>query len=311
MKSHRILLAAPLALLVLAGCGKSGESLSPAAPGGTSADQVEVTQQLTLNGALVEDEGLSTIAVQTALAEAGASSPMLASVQETIVPRFFWRTIRDVDRRLEFSFSDFDTAGRPWTAIVTVHKRLLGGFHILTVDSIAPDSVVRRTIHKPLDDHWVRRVLLKRVRPAGSDRAVWRVAGTTAVKVTSKDALTQIQSVQVQGGGLDTTITNPLEFFRLRQILRVDPNADVQLTVTTLRSDDLVLLYAGDRRFRFHNNGDGTYSGVWKSPALAGVRHVGVNALSNGTLFDDVAPYDSQAWILPYLVKPEQLEDPA
>lgn len=309
MKSHRFLLAAPLALLMLAGCGKGGESLSPVS-GGTSTDEVEITQELTTNASLVEDEGLSAVGEPTATAEAGASVP-LASLQEAIEPRFFWRTIRDVQRRHEFTFSDFDTAGRPWTAIVTVHKRLLGGFHVLTVDSVGPDSVVRRTIHKPLEDHWVRRVLLKRVRLQDRDRAAWRIAGTSAVRVTSKDALTRIQSLRVQAPGLDTTITNPLELFRLRQVIRIEPDTDVHLTATTLRSDDVVLLSTGLRRFRFRNNGDGTYSGVWKSPALLGVRHVGVNALSNGTLFDDVAPYDSQAWILPYLVKPERLDEPA
>jgi hypothetical protein len=29
-----------------------------------------------------------------------------------------------------------------------------------------------------------------------------------------------------------------------------------------------------------------------------------VNALSNGTLFDDQAPYDSDAWIFPYAIQP-------
>jgi hypothetical protein len=310
MKSHRFLLAAPFALLVLAGCGKSGDSLSPTSSSG-SADQLEITQEITNNAALVEDGGLSAVADQTGLDEGDPSSPLPPGMQDAIAPRFFWRTIRSVQRRHEFQFADYDTAGRPWTAIVTVHKRLLGGFHILTVDSIGPGDVVRSTIDKPLEDHWVRRVLLKRVRTANSDRAVWRIAGTTAVRVTAKDARTQIQSLRVQGGGLDTTITNPLEFFRLRQVLRVDPDAEVRLTVTTLQPDDVVLLYSGHRRFRFRNNGDGTYSGAWKSPALLGVRHVGVNALSHGTLFDDTAPYDSQAWILPYLVRPEQLDDPA
>jgi hypothetical protein len=309
MKSHRFLLAAPFALLLLAGCGKGGESLAPAATA-TSADEVEITQELTTNASLVEDEGLSAIAEQTAAAEAGVASP-LASLQEAIAPRFFWRTIRDVQRRHEFEYADVDTAGRPWTAVVTVHKRLLGGFHVLTVDSLGPDSVRRRVVNKPLEDHWVRRVLLKRVRVQDTDRAVWRIAGTTAVRVTSKDALTRILSLRVEAPGLDTTITDPLEFFRLRQVIRVEPDVDVRLTATTLDPADVVVLYTGTHRFRFRNLGDGTHTGVWKSPALLGVRHVGVNALSRGTLFDDAAPYDSQAWILPYLVKPERLDEPA
>lgn len=310
MKSHRILLAAPLALLVLAGCGGGGASLAPAA-GGTSADEVEITQELTTHASLVEDEGLSAVVDQTSSAEAGTAGAMVEGVADAVAPRFFWRTIRDVQRRHEFQFSDYDTAGRPWTAVVTVHKRLLGGFHVLVVDSVGPDSVRRRVVNKPLEDHWVRRVLLKRVRVQDREREAWRIAGTSAVEVTSKDALTRIRSLRVEAPGLDTTITDPMAFFRLRQVIRVEPDVDVRLTVTTLAPDDVVVLYTGRHRFRFRDHGDGTHTGAWKSPALLGVRHVGVNALSRGALFDDTMPYDSQAWILPYLVKPEQLDDPA
>jgi hypothetical protein len=34
-----------------------------------------------------------------------------------------------------------------------------------------------------------------------------------------------------------------------------------------------------------------------------------VNALSHGTLFDDQAPYDSQAWLLPVVLAPDQVAD--
>jgi hypothetical protein len=36
---------------------------------------------------------------------------------------------------------------------------------------------------------------------------------------------------------------------------------------------------------------------------------VGVNALSSGTLFDDQAPYDSKAWIVPCVVNPTELAE--
>jgi hypothetical protein len=34
-----------------------------------------------------------------------------------------------------------------------------------------------------------------------------------------------------------------------------------------------------------------------------------VNVLSPGTLFDDVAPYDSKAWIFPYVLQPDPAVD--
>ncbi len=159
-------------------------------------------------------------------------------------------------------------------------------------------------IRKPLHDHWVRRVLLKRVRLADQDPPVWRIVATSGVKITSRDAVTRIESLRIQSGALDTTITEPLAFFRLRQILKLEPGVDVRLTATTLRSDDVVLLYAWGRRARFRNNGDNTYSAIFRAPDLDGLHHLGVNALSHGTLFDETAPYDSQSWIEPYVVRP-------
>ena len=91
--------------------------------------------------------------------------------------------------------------------------------------------------------------------------------------------------------------------------------------MTTLKNDDVVVLHRVGHRFRFHNNGDNTYTGTWLVPDLRlgnGPRpgpgrppifHFGVNALSNGTLFDDQAPYDSQAWLLPVVLAPDQVAD--
>jgi hypothetical protein len=39
------------------------------------------------------------------------------------------------------------------------------------------------------------------------------------------------------------------------------------------------------------------------------VHHLGVNALSHGTLFDDAAPYDSKVWIFPFVMKPTELAE--
>jgi hypothetical protein len=48
---------------------------------------------------------------------------------------------------------------------------------------------------------------------------------------------------------------------------------------------------------------------VFRAPDLTGLHHVGVNALSHGTLLDDTAAYDSQSWIEPYLVHPILIAD--
>ncbi len=304
--ARRIAFAAPLLVLLLAGCGKSGEVLAPSPTSG-SAEQTAVSDELARHPELVE-EGMYESQDQSAVEPAKLSGG--AGVAAPIDPLFFWRQINHVERAFEFSFGDTDSTGQPTTAVVTVHKRLSGWFNVVTKESTPEGQPTEgRVIQKPLDDHWVRRLLLKRVRTPDAEFRPWRIAATSGVKITSRDAATRIESLRVQSGTLDTTLTDPLAFFRLRRLLKFEPDADVTLTVTTLRNDDVVVLYLRDRRFRFHNNGDNTYSATWKAPALDGVRHFGVNALSHGTLFDDQAPYDSQAWILPYIVVPTELAD--
>jgi hypothetical protein len=311
------LLPATLLLAItglLAGCGKSSVNAPGALTPRPSMDQAAVSSVLATQPEVIDDAQFDG----TDAASMASTAP--AANLSAIQPLRFWRIITRVDRRFEFAFADSDSTGRPTTAIVTVHKLFSGRFNILTgvpgSDSMPMDSTLR-VVRKPLSDHWVRRVMLKRL--PGSDD--WRVVATSGVEVTSNGAATKIVSLRVQGAGLDTTVTEPLAFFRLHRILALQPGTPVTLTVTTLRDDDIVVLCRFGHRFRFHNNGDDTYTGVWQVPDLHGngdpgpgpgrppIFHVGVNALSNGTLFDDAAPYDSKAWILPILLKPDQVAD--
>lgn len=310
--SHRSALTLPLLLMLLAGCSGQGTVNTPGDPAaGASQDQADVAATLAENPAYVDDD-VSESPDQTSLGATSASGVGVGtlSAEAAIRPLTFWRQIRDIERRFEFKFSDPDSNGRPTTAIVTVHKSIRGSFNILVGDDVGEGNPPEaHVIHKPLADHWVRRLMLKRVALAASDRRAWRVVATSGVRITSRDAETRIASLQIQSGPLDTTITDPLAFFRLRGILKLDPAADVTLTATTLRADDVVLLYLRNHRVRFHNNGDNTYTARFRVPDRIGLHHVGVNALSNGTLYDDEARYDSQSWIEPYRVHPLELAD--
>jgi len=293
-------------LALLAGCGKSGSSLSPVTGGTTgSADQTQVTLELSQHPEVLDDGGLSTDPAQSSITAGSGATP--SSIEAAIKPLFFWRQIKHDDRTFEFAFADTDSTGRPTRATVTVQRRLAGDFNIVVGDSgsIGAGSV----IHKPLVDHWVRRIELRRVRVTADGDPVWRVTAASAVRITAKDATAHIASVRVQNADLDTTLTDPLQLFRLRRVLRFAADTPITLTVTTSHTDDVVLLYAADRRMRFHNNGDGTYSGTWTTPDVAGLRHVGLNALTHGTLYDDTAPYDSQAWMVPFVITGHELAD--
>jgi hypothetical protein len=294
MKLSRVSL--PLLLLALAGCGTGSDPVAPTS--GTSADQSAIQQEMAQHPDLIDDEGISSSEAEI---EADASASASASATLGVAldrPLRFGRHIRSIERRFEYAFADTDSTGRPTTARVTIHTFLAGTFNVAMGDSGTVDTV----IHKPLHDHAIRHVRLKRVRLPGTRRDAWKIVATSGVEVTSRDAEVRIQSLRVQSGALDTTITDPLALFRLRAILKLTAGEPTTLTVTTNHDDDVVLLHTRLGRFPLHTNGDGTYSGTWTAPLLAGFRHAGINALSHGTLFDPAAPYDSQAWILPYRV---------
>lgn len=326
IKNLRLGIPLLLAIAVIAGCGqKSGEiSRSITQPGGTSTGEAAM-EEAAVGGSMAEvpdlvEDGLAESDMTTTLDGGVAAAP-----SALIRPLNFWRRIDHVERRFEIAFADTDTTGRPTTAFVTVHKRLTGSFNILAggppptlaeTPTTGPRDSGLVVIHKPLADHWERRLVLKRLPPLPGDRERarephrgWRVAATSGVEVTSKGATTEILSLRIESGPLDTTIADPLALFRLRRVLKFERGAEIKLTATTGRNDDVVLMYLRGMRLRFVNNGDNTYTGVFRSAWMAGVNHFGVNALSHGTLFDDAAPYDSQAWILPYVVVPTDLAE--
>lgn len=298
MKKPLLLLALlALAAPSLTGCGKSSEALTPSASTGPSAaDQAEVASAVASSPEYT-NEDVHSSEMEMALQESPEGS--LAAIR----PLRWRRVIDEVSRRIETEWRAPDDNGRPTVAIVTIHKRFQGQLHIAYGQVSEDDTTIAR-LAKPIDDRWVRRIALLRVRVNDdSTRSLWRLAGTSGVEVTSEPNRTAIASIRLQSGATDTTITDPLELHRLRNLIFVDPNTPLVLTVTTGRNDDTVLLYRHDLRARFHNNGDGTYSMRWNTGDFAGLRHFGVNALSHGTLFDDTEPYDSNAWIVPFAVR--------
>ena len=305
-----------LVLLVaglLSGCGNNGVS-NPVSTGATD-DQTQAQTELASNPTVVED-GVSDSQSQSSMDGGGFAA---------IHPLNYWRTITRRDRTFEFAFSDTDTTGHPTRAIVTIRTHLVGRLNILAGDpgtDGTPIDSTRHVLHKPIDEVRVRRVLLRRLpdalwAAAGTAASIdtrprWRVAAVSGVQVSSAGHTTDIVSLRIQQGAtLDTTITDVLAFIRLRTLPRLVPGVDVTLTVTTGRADDVVVLWHNDHRFRLHNNNDNTYTGVFQAGLLLrGLRHLGVDAMSNGTLFDDTLPYDSQRWVLPFVFAPERLDGP-
>jgi hypothetical protein len=296
---------------LLAGCGAQNR-ITGGESGTTTGEDAEVAAELAQSGELVDEAvfeaGLEAeVDVELAADGRPRQGEPPAGIRDSLrrPPLRFWRRITGVRRSFEFAYRDTDSTGRPVTAEVRVHKTLSGAFFVAMPESGQRPVVVRKT----LLDHWVRRLVLHRVDVRGLPRPVWRVVGTSGVQITSRPGDTRIVSVRIQGETMDTTVTDPLAIFRLRGVMRLDADDSLRVTVTTLRNDDVVVLQMRDRHLPFRNNGDNTYSFRLRVPRLGGVHHLGINALAHGTLFEARAAYDSQAWILPYVVPPTELAD--
>jgi hypothetical protein len=131
-------------------------------------------------------------------------------------------------------------------------------------------------------------------------------------------------------GGKTVTITEPAkQFFRYRWLkLFGGGNADapelmagenvtmkVKVMSASADSDVVTLRYGFDpirgRRARMTmssevNNGDGTftrtYELTWQAHFHRGFFNAQVDAMTKGTLYDDVAPYSVSWWAVPYRV---------
>lgn len=305
------LAASITAVLIVAGCSDNG--VNPKAQ--SSTDRQAITSTLALESQFLYDGTLddeTTTNLAPSLRGARGATGVSGVASAAVDPFSFYRRIAERSIAFEFAFSDTDSTNLPTTAVVTVNRTFHGTFNIIPRDPShpeLPDPDANHIIHKPLLDRWVRYFLFKRVDPLGGGDRRWRLASASAVEVTSDNATSAITSVRLRTSTRDTTLTDPSALIALRQVLRFTPEDTVQVTVTTPRPDDVVLLYHHDRRERLANNGDGTYSGKFRAGLFSGWRHFAVNALSHGTLYDDVAPYDSKAWIYPYVVAGGPLVD--
>ncbi len=298
MKSHPWFRAALLTALAfsLASCSKSGSMTAPTSNGGGSSlsNDEQITQELAAHPEFWQED-LSTSATPYEENRGTFSA---------IQPLRFWRQIDNVTSERDVVYGNPDSLGRPRLATVTIHRTLTGKFFV-AARTITGEDTTYALVDKPLLDDWTRRVALVR-HPARNDSGLsrWRLAGTSGVDVRTRDGVTRIQSLRIQAGRVDTTVTDPLELHRLRQIIHLPPDVEVVLTATTAANDDVVLFHGLSLRRRFANNGDGTHTFRFPSGRFPSLRHFGVDALSNGTLFDDQAKYDSNAWVLPYVVGP-------
>lgn len=322
MKSTSAMLASLAGLLLLAGCAQmnptSNTTSDPAARYAAEPGVQSSTQAL-------PDEFETSTYEDGAAAKPDITDPGFASVtgspqtDAAIEPAFWFRLIRSHERRFTIEFEHPDTM--TVVAHVKVTDRLLGTFNVITKPDTTSGQITERSwIKKPLADTGVRNAVFVRHRLDDSNAAAetedredgfrdgwspWRLAAISGAEITSDNGTRAIQSVEIQSGTLDVTVTDPLALVRRADLPRIAPSARVHVIATTGDATDVLVLYTRWGRMRMRPGAvPGQFEAHFLAPAEGGLRHIAVNALSHGTLFDDALPYDSKAWGIPFVVGP-------
>jgi hypothetical protein len=322
MKHTSAMLAALAGLILLAGCGQmnptSNSTTDPAAQYASDSGVESSTQAM-------PDEFETSTYEDGDAAKPDITDPDFSSMKGSlqtdvaIQPAFWFRLIRNHQRRFTIEFERPDTM--TLVANVKVTDRLLGTFNVITKpDTIEGQITERSWIKKPLADTGVRKAVFVRHKlddnsSAGEaeDRedgfrdgwSPWRLTAISGHEITSDNGTRAIQSVEVQSGDVDVTITDPLALVRRADLPRIAPGARVHVIATSADPTDVLVLYTRWGRMRMRPGAvSGQFEAHFLAPSAGGLRHIAVNALSHGTLFDNALPYDSKAWGVPFVIAP-------
>lgn len=228
--------------------------------------------------------------------DSGSSSSLRAPI-ETVR---WWRELEDIDRTIQITLTRPD--GQPPTASVNVSWEATGILHLKT------DADSAGSYEKPFVNQGERSLyFVRNGRPIIHPRRGWKLAGLTGAMIQSPGSTREINSVRIQAGDVDETITNVTDMIRVQDLLRLPPNTEVTVTVDSGDASDVVYLHLRrmHHRFRLDNNNDGTFTGHYVTGDGPGPRHAVVDVLSNATIYDDTAAYDNKAWGIPYLIRGE------
>ncbi len=306
-------------IAALSGCSATKTTSSNST---LNSDQQAVNTTVASNPTIVDD-GLFSTSDASGFSARGSASPLTGIGDQntrgpiggpsTVSPdRFFKRIITNVSTTANIDVTR-DSSGAAVSAHVTVDKHLTGTFRIVT--PAVGDTGSAHVVNKPLADHWTRQLWLTRsvTRDSSGAHGRWHIMAVSPVEVTSEvddpGPQPHIVSVRVQFGSVDTTFTDPAAAITFHGLPRVPTGTQVTVTVTTQAADDIVVLMHHDGRVRLQANGDNTYTGVWNTSNFAGLKHIGINALSHATIYDDSAAYHSHAWLFPYLNEGDVMAD--
>jgi len=215
-----------------------------------------------------------------------------------ITPIFWWR---EADGDPAFGLEIQVNSERD-SAFVTLTLHISGTLH-----NIADTGMGIDTVDKPLNDIATRYAIFLKDTVETYHQG-WRLYKISGVEVVSDTVTVAIDSVTIVSSRYPhTSLTDPLALFLLDDALKFTQGEGVSLWVYANDGTADVYFHLWREtnwlRWGFRNEGGGVHFGVWTTPLEANVYHTGFDILQHETLWDDTYPYDSNVWLLPFVVE--------
>ncbi|MGQ0722216.1 MAG: hypothetical protein ACT4PE_11695 [Candidatus Eiseniibacteriota bacterium] len=277
---------------LLQGCLGSDGSLG-------ADDVIPATDEEAIEVVMESDEANSEMSTTDVLVMNEEASDGGAALAPINTCRWF-REPSDIDRRIQIVINE--PSGEAATAQVTASVFIAGTLHLFACE---PD--LQSPVDKRFDDSGSLHMLFQRVRPIREDRRHrgWQLAAVSGIELASEGTTRDILSVRVVSGDVDRTFTDMAELVRVADLLRLPANTEVLVFAKTDDPTDAVYLHLhrAHRTAMVDSDGDGTFEGRFTTSERPGPHRFAVDVLSDGTLFDDAAPYDNVAWGMLYLIE--------
>jgi hypothetical protein len=201
------------------------------------------------------------------------------------------------------------------SAYVAWESHNTGYFNIFAWDPDSGQSGEWVFVKKGLTEIVRISAVFKRTGQAGDPYRGWdlyAISGAWATSDPENSRTVNIDSLRIQSTSYpDTVFTTPLEITPILQTLTFAPGESVTLTLYSNDVDASVFLHILRNAKPYHiripftyNNNNGTYTGTWNVEQIPAVRLAVFDILHKNTLEDDVYHYDSNLWLLFYLVHP-------
>ena len=236
-------------------------------------------------------------------------------------------------RKGQFRFESItiDFSGPPngpdTLAVATIIRSFDGNFHVVEKDTSESTPEEYKIYVKEMENAIVRKAKFRRVNNTDNPLQNWRLFEVSCSEGVSDPTTIQIETVSIEASNMEPiTVTEPTEYFMNREegVPVFAPGDTVKIFATLNNTNSyppepgttMLLHFGVDHQMRrarkpFNDEGiypdqvpgDGVFSGYWIANYRLGVYHAVFDAIDNGTIFDDTAPYNSTAWGIIYKVQ--------